>query len=77
MHLMSCSFPTADHFLVPKSFLPTHRLESKRGKELDCGGGDTEMHRQHPGISRTIVSAIIHERFYPELSEVELKPREE
>lgn len=74
---MSRSFPAAEHFLVSKSFLPTHRLESKRGKGLDCGGGDTEMHRQHPGISRTVVTAIIHERFYPELAEVELKPREE
>lgn len=74
---MSCSFPITMHFLVPKSFLLTHRLESKRGKGLDCGGEDTKMHRQHPGISRTDVTAIIHERLYPELAEMELKPREE
>lgn len=74
---MSCLFPVDEHFLAPKSFLSTHRLESKRGKGLHCGGGDTKMHSQHPGISRNVVTAIIHERYYPELAEVELKPREE
>lgn len=68
---MSCCFPITEHFLVPKFFLSTHRLESKRGRGLSCGGRVTEMHRQHPGISRILVTTIIRERFYPELAEVE------
>jgi len=35
------------------------------------------MHRLRPGISRTVVTTTIHERFYPELAEVEIKPGEE
>lgn len=72
---MSCPFPKTEHLLDPKSFLPTHRLGNKRGKGLYHRGGDTELHRQHSSISRSI--ATIHERFYSELAEVELKPREE
>lgn len=59
-----------------KSFLPSHRLVTKE-ENGSITEEETELHRQHFCISRSIATLIIHERFYPELAEVELKPRDE